>query len=169
MRNRSLLQPRASGRVPSLRTEARRSDARFVILAARFHPAIAELLVDGAVRTLKRCGVLSSDIQLLWVPGAFELPVIAARVSVRRPVPSAIIALGALIRGHTSQYEVIAHAVASGLSHVAVTATIPVTFGVIVAETLAQANARSGGREGNRGEEAALAAIEMYRLMEELK
>ena len=166
MRNRSI-QPRASNRaVRFLSNGTRDRDTRFVILAARFHPAIADALVRGATRTLHRCGIPASNVQLLWVPGAFELPVVAAHIAARRLAPSAIIALGALIRGRTPQYEVIAHAVAGGLSHVAVTAKIPVTFGVIVAETLAQAEARAGGGGGNRGEEAALAALAVLRVLE---
>jgi 6,7-dimethyl-8-ribityllumazine synthase len=99
----------------------------------------------------------------------FELPVVAARIARSRPRPHAIIALGALIRGQTPQYEVIAHAVAQGLVQVAVSTSIPVTFGVIVATTLAQAKARAGGPMGNRGEEAAMAALAVLRLFDGLR
>ena len=95
------------------------------------------------------------------MPGAFELPVVAARVVAGRPRPDAVIAVGAILRGETPQYEVLAHAVAQGLSQVAVTSTIPVTFGVVVAQTMAQAKART-----NRGSEAALAALAVLRLFE---
>ena len=118
---------------------------------------------------MRRAGASSADIRLLWVPGAFELPVAAARIAKSRPRPDAVIALGALIRGQTPQYEVIAHAVAQGLSQVAVTAAIPVTFGVIVASTLAQAKARAGGAMGNSGEEAALAALAVLRIFERIR
>ena len=89
----------------------------------------------------------------------------AARLAAAQPPPDAIIAVGCLIRGETPQYEVIAHAVADGLSHVSVTSGVPVTFGIIVAETVAQAQARAGGRVGNRGVEAALAALAVLRLL----
>lgn len=137
---------------------------RVVLIASQFHPAIARALVRGATTVLSRSGVRPSRIRLLWAPGAFELPVIAARVARRRPRPQAIIALGALIRGDTPQYDVLAHAAAQGLVRVAVDTGIPVTFGVIVATTLAEARARAGGSMGNRGAEAAAAALEVLRL-----
>ena len=136
----------------------------FVLIASQFHPAIARALVRGASNTLIRAGASPSRIRLLWAPGAFELPVVAARVAGRRPRPHAIIALGSLIRGGTPQYEVLAHAAAEGLSQVAVETGIPVTFGVIVAKTPAQARSRAGGAMGNRGAEAAEAALAVLRL-----
>jgi len=157
---------------------------RFVLVASSFNLTITRGLVREATRVLRRHGASPADIQLLWVPGAFELPVVAARVAAAQPHPDAVIALGALIRGETPQYEVIAHAVAQGLEQVAVTASIPVTFGVVVAATLAQAKARSGlpaprthghgaarqvGRtQHNRGAEAALAAIAVLRMFDRL-
>ena len=108
---------------------------------------------------LRRAGVGAAHIRLVWVPGAFELPVVAAQLAIRVPRPHAIIALGALIRGETPQFTVIAHAVAYGLQAVAVRARIPVTCGVIIATTVAQAKARAGGRLGDRGAEAARAAL----------
>ena len=137
---------------------------RFVILASAFNRPLTDALVRGAQRALERDGAARSDIRLLWVPGAFELPVIAARAAARRPRPHAIIALGALIRGQTPQYEVLAHAAAESLSRVAVETGIPVTFGIIVAQTAAQARSRAGGAMGNRGEEAAEAALAVLRL-----
>ena len=137
---------------------------RFVLLASAFHPSIGHALVQGATQALLRAGVSRAAIRVVWAPGAFELPAIAARLAKRRPRPDAIVAVGALIRGGTVQYDVIAHAVAQGLCQVAVEAAMPVTFGVIVAETLAQATARAGGAEGNRGEEAAESALVMLRL-----
>jgi 6,7-dimethyl-8-ribityllumazine synthase len=161
---------------------------RFVLIASQFHPPISRALVHGAVDVLRRAGAASSAIDLLWVPGAFELSVVAARVAHRQPRPHAIIALGALIRGQTAQYEVLAHAVAQGLSQVSVTERIPVSFGLIVADTMAQAKARAGlpaprsarrshgrhrgkarqagGSMGNRGAEAALAALAVLRLFD---
>ena len=159
----------ASGaRAPSFQRPTRVTERRFVILASRFNEPISLALVRGARDVLRRAGVAATHVQLVWVPGAFELPVVAARLVQAKRRPHAIIALGALIRGQTSQHEVIAHAVAQGLSQVAVTATIPVTFGVIVAATPAQARARAGGAQGNRGAEAALAALAVLRLFERL-
>ena len=151
---------------PSMPSKSREAAGRrFIVLAAQFHPEIARALARGATAALQRHGALAKDIQLVEVPGAFELPVVAARMAAGRPRPDAIIAVGCLIRGQTSQHEVIAHAVAQGLAQVSVTSAIPVTFGVIVAETAAQARARAGGRVGNRGEEAALAALGVLRLL----
>jgi len=137
---------------------------RFVIIASAFHAAISRALLRGAMRVLRRSGVPEADIRLLWVPGAFELPVVAARATRVRPRPDAVIALGAIIRGGTPQYAVLAQAVATGLSQVSVQTGIPVTCGVIVAQTLAQARARAGGSAGHRGEEAARAALEVLQL-----
>ena len=154
-----------------------RRNRRFVIIASAFNPAITRALVRGASDALRRHGVPARCIRLLWVPGAFELPVVAARLAASRPRPEAIIAVGAILRGETSQYEVLAHAVAQGLSQVAVSSRIPVTFGVVVASTVAQAKARArlpvghrGGQAGgstvNRGAEAALAALAVLRLFQ---
>lgn len=139
---------------------------RFVIIASEFNPSITRALVRGASDVLRRHGALPRHIRVLWVPGAFELPVVAARVVAARPRPDAVIAVGAILRGETLQYEVLAHAVAQGLSQVAVTSAIPVTFGIVVAQTQAQAKARAGGAMGNRGAEAAMAALAVLRLFE---
>jgi 6,7-dimethyl-8-ribityllumazine synthase len=124
--------------------------------------------VRGAPAALRRRGVPPAAIRVHWVPGAFELPAAAARAVRQRPRPRAVIALGVLLRGETPQYTVIAQGVAQGLQQVAVQAVLPVTFGVIVAETMAQARARAGGARGNRGEEAAQAALDLLTLFEAL-
>jgi len=159
---------------------------RFIIVASQFNTAITQALVRGARDILQRAGASSRDVRLVWVPGAFELPVVAARLASSRPRPHAIIAVGAILRGETPQYEVLAHAVAQGLTQVAISAVIPVTFGVVVAQTLAQARARAaglsaapkarakgaaqagqaGGTVGNRGAEAAMAALAVLHLFE---
>ena len=144
-----------------LRAERRR---RFAIVASQFHAPLVRRLVQGATATLARAGVSRARIRVTWVPGAFELSAAAAWAARRRPRPDAIIALGVLLRGETPQYAVLANGVACGLSQVAVTTGVPATFGVIVAETLAQARARAGGRMGNRGDEAASAALALTRL-----
>ena len=153
---------------------------QFVILASRFNQPITRRLVRGAADVLRRAGASSRNIRLLWVPGAFELPVAASHVATRLPRPDAIIAVGTLIRGDTAQYEVIARAVAQGLTQVSVRTGVPVTFGVIVAETAAQAAARSGlpaprrqarqagGSICNRGAEAAQAALSVLKLFDRL-
>ena len=142
---------------------------RFVILASQFHEPLSRALIDGAIRTLRRHGASKGAIRVVWVPGAFELPVVAARLVRRRPRPDAVIALGALIKGDTPQYAVLANAAAAGLTEVSVRTGIPVTFGVIVADTLAQARARAGGSKGNRGREAALAALAVLKLLSDFR
>lgn len=135
-----------------------RKAVRIVLVASRFNGAITKALVDGARQTLLRHGVAEAHIGTFWVSGAFELPVVASVVA-ESLKPDAIIALGCLIKGDTPQYEAIGGAVAQGLVQVAVTAQIPVTFGVIIAVSEAQAKARAGGAVGHRGREAALAAL----------
>ena len=139
-----------------------------ILLAAQFNSEIVRVLVQGATKTLRDAGVPPRAIHLLWVPGAFELPVVAARVACSTPPPDAVIALGALIRGETSQHEILAHAVAQGLTAVAVKERLPMTCGVIVADTVAQAKARAGGSRGNRGAEAAAAALNLLTLFEHM-
>lgn len=141
---------------------------RFVLLASRFNLPMTQVLVEGAQAVLRRAGVSPRAMRVVWVPGSFELPAAAARLAASRPKPDAIVALGVLIRGQTPQYEVIASAVARGLAEVGARTGVPVTFGVIVAETAAQARARAGGAAGNRGEEGAVAALEMARLFDRL-
>ncbi len=145
--------PRAAGR-------------RIALVASQFNRPITMGLVRGALDVLRRAGVARSRIELWWVPGAFELPAAAARLARRRARPDAIIALGTLIRGQTIQYEVLAHAVAEGLMQVAVSDGLPVTCGVIVASTAAQAKARAGATGRNRGAEAALAALAVLDLFD---
>lgn len=138
--------------------------ARIVLVASRFNGAITKALVDGARNTLLRHGVAEAHIGTFWVSGAFELPVVASVVA-ESLKPDAIIALGCLIKGDTPQHQAIGGAVAQGLVQVAVTAQIPVTFGVIIAASEAQAKARAGGAVGHRGREAALAALTTIALL----
>jgi 6,7-dimethyl-8-ribityllumazine synthase len=133
--------------------------ARVIIVASRFNADITQPLADGARATLEQAGIAASRIELVWVPGAFELPVAAAVAAAQRP--SAIVALGCLIKGQTPQYLTIADAVAWGLTQVGIDAKIPVTFGVIVADSVEQARERCGGAAGHRGAEAAAAAVAM--------
>lgn len=141
-------------------TDARRLGT-VVLVASQFNPSITQALVTGARDTLARYGLPASRIRTVWVPGAFELP-LAALHAAETPRTRAVIALGCLIKGETPQYAAIGHAVAEGLTQVALTTKVPVTFGVIIADTRAQATARAGARSaGNRGHEAALAALAM--------
>ena len=144
-----------------------RHDARIVVLASRFNNAVTQALVSGAIDALRREGVPEQNLTVLWVPGAFELPIAAASAADALK-PQGIVAVGCLLKGETSQYVAIGHAVANGLTQVSVAKDIPVTCGVIVAESLTQAKARAGGSVGHRGKEAALAALEMIELKQRL-
>ena len=127
-----------------------------MLVASQFNPSITQSLVHGARATLARYAVPASRVKTVWVPGAFELPLAALREAKRKQT-RAVIALGCLVKGKTPQYAAIGHAVADGLTQVALKTEVPVTFGVIIAESMAQAKARAG----NRGSEAALAALAM--------
>ncbi len=141
---------------------------RFGIVAARFHGAVVERLLDGAEAALVAHGVAPADIEVVRVPGAWEIPS-GLDALAKSGGFSALIALGVLIRGGTMHFEVIAEQCSRGIAEVALRRELPVTFGVLTCETMAQAEARAGGAEGNKGEEAALAALEMAGLLARLR
>lgn len=144
-----------------------RSDARFAILASRWNPSIVDALVDAARTTLRSNGVAAEAIDVIRVPGAWELPQATARVAAAgRHV--ALIALGCVVRGETRHYEHVADGCAQALMQVALAHGVPVLNGVLAVERHEDAVARAGGVHGNKGEEAALAAIEMADLSEQL-
>jgi 6,7-dimethyl-8-ribityllumazine synthase len=141
--------------------------ARFAIIASRWNPRITDALVAGARRTFADNGVDESAIDVLRVPGAWELPMAAARIAAaRRHV--AIVALGCVVRGDTRHFEHIADGCAQGLMRVALDHAVPVCNGVLAVEAHEDAAKRAGGSHGNKGEEAALVAIEMAQLLEQL-
>jgi len=139
------------------------SGLSFALVVSRFNEALTSRLEAGAVDCLVRHGAAEEAITVFRVPGAWEIPILAHHLATRGDF-DAVIALGALIRGGTSHYELIASEVAKGLAHAAMTTGTPVTFGVITADTLEQAVERAGTKMGNKGWESALAAIEMARL-----
>jgi 6,7-dimethyl-8-ribityllumazine synthase len=140
---------------------------RFAIVASRFHEEIGKRLVDGAREALRRRGAADKDVLVVWVPGAFELPQAALAVA-RRGGVDALVCVGCVIRGETPHFEYVAGEAARGIAEVGRLTGVPATFGVITAETMDQARERAGGRVGNRGEEAALAAIELTALLRAL-
>lgn len=141
--------------------------ARFAILASRWNPRITDALVDGARQAMQDQGVVESDIDLVRVPGAWELPVAAAALAATGSY-SALVALGCVVRGETRHYEHVADECAKGLMRVAIDYRLPVANGVLAVEDHAHAQARAGGAHGNKGEEAALAALEMSRLLHKI-
>lgn len=142
--------------------------ARFAIVATRWNDAIVDRLVDGAVDVLRDCGVAEDDVTLVRAPGAFELPLVCDRLAESGDY-DAVIALGAVIRGETPHFDYVAGECARGLSATALEYGIPVAFGVITADTVDQAEARSRADEDhNKGAEAATAAVEMVNLLRQL-
>lgn len=141
--------------------------ARFAILASRWNPRITDALVDGARQAMRDQGVGESDIDLVRVPGAWELPVAAAALAATGTY-SALVALGCVVRGETRHYEHVADECAKGLMRVAIDYRLPVANGVLAVEDHAHAQSRAGGAHGNKGEEAALAALEMSRLLQKI-
>lgn len=137
------------------------------VIAARFNEVVTGKLVEGAVEGLKKHGVDEDRIDVAWVPGAFELPLVAKRLA-RTERYDALICLGAVIRGETAHFELVANEAARGIAEVSLDAGIPVIFEVLATEDLAQAEARAGGAHGNKGWEAAEAALEMAWLMDAL-
>ena len=139
------------------------SGARFAILATRWNPGITDPMLVAARDTLRAHGVAEADTDILRVPGAWELPVAAATAAASGRY-AALVALGCVVRGDTRHYEHVADECARGLMRVALDHRVPVANGVLAVEDYAHAQARAGGVHGNKGEEAALAAIEMSSL-----
>ncbi len=142
-------------------------DARIVIVAARFNEFVVESLIRGAVHTLESHGAQDGDIEIVRVPGAFEMPVVVDRVAASRR-PDGIVALGAVIRGGTPHFEYVAGECVRGVSTAALKHGVPVGFGVLTVDTIEQAIERAGTKAGNKGEEAALAVIETINLLRRL-
>jgi len=143
-------------------------DARIALLVSRFNGFVVESLLAGALDTLKRHGADERDLQIVRVPGAFEMPVVAQRLAASKRF-DALIALGAVIRGGTPHFDFVCSGVTDGVREVMRDTGIPVAFGVLTTDDLDSALARAGGSEGNKGAEAALAAIEMARLVRALE
>lgn len=141
--------------------------ARFAIVASRFNSFIVDSLLRGALDVLRRHGVGEKSIEVVHVPGAFELPLVAKRLAATRRY-DAVIALGAVIRGSTPHFDYVAGGCARGLAEVALSCDLPVAFGVLTVDTIEQAVERAGTKAGNKGADAALTAIEMVSLLRKL-
>jgi 6,7-dimethyl-8-ribityllumazine synthase len=136
---------------------------KLALIAGRFNGLIVESLVKGAIDAVVRTGGREEDVTVYWVPGSFEIPQLLRAVVAKGGV-DAVVCLGAVIRGATPHFEHVAGAVSSGIAQVAATAGIPVTFGVLTTDTIEQAIERAGTKAGNKGFDAAMAAIEMVSL-----
>ena len=139
-------------------------DLRFALVAARFNDSIVENLVRGAVDALLRHGASEKQIELIRVPGAFDLPLVVRRAAASRRF-DAVIALGAVIRGATPHFDLVAGQCAAGLARASEETGVPVAFGVLTTDTIEQAVERAGTKAGNKGVDAALAALELANLL----
>lgn len=137
---------------------------RVGIVSARFNEFIVGKLVGGAMDALLRHDVREEDIDLAWVPGAFEIPLIAKKMAESGKY-DAVICLGAVIRGATSHYDLVCNEAAKGIAHVSLDSGVPVLFGVVTTENIEQAIERAGSKAGNKGYDSAMAAIEMVNLV----
>jgi 6,7-dimethyl-8-ribityllumazine synthase len=138
---------------------------RVAVACARFNGAITTRLLDGCLGALDVAGVDPADVTIAWAPGAFELPLLAQAFATAAVPADAVVCLGAVIRGETGHYDVVAGETARGIQEVACDTGVPVIFGVLTCESLGQALERSAPDETNKGREAALAAVEMARLL----
>ena len=143
-------------------------ELRFAVIVSRFNNIISERLLDGALDTLRRHGAADDSISVVWVPGAFEIP-LAAQELASSGQYDAVICLGAIIRGATAHFDYVAGPVASGLANIALTTKVPVLFGVLTTDTIEQAVERAGSKAGNKGADAAVCAIEMANLLAALR
>jgi 6,7-dimethyl-8-ribityllumazine synthase len=140
---------------------------RFAIIASRFNEFISSKLMEGAIDALVRHDAAKEDITVLWVPGAFEMPVVAKKIAVSGHY-DAIICVGAVIRGATSHYDYVANEVSKGIASVSLDTGVPISFGVLTTDNIEQAIERAGTKAGNKGFESAMAAVEMVSLFKEL-
>ena len=140
---------------------------RFAVVASRFNEQITQKLVDGALDALLRHGAVYEDVDVIWVPGAWELPAVA-RLLLASERYHALVALGAVVRGETPHFDYVAGEASRGLAQAGADFEVPIGFGVLTTDDMAQAEARAGGAYGNKGWDAALAALEMADLFDRL-
>ena len=141
---------------------------RYGIIVGRFNEFIGGKLLGGALDALKRHGASEDQVEIAWVPGAFEIPLIAKKMASSGRY-DAVICLGAVIRGSTPHFDYVSSEVTKGVAHVSLDTEIPVIFGVLTTDTIEQAIERAGTKAGNKGFDAAVTAIEMVNLIEQLK
>ena len=150
-----------------IQSELTATNAKFAIVVSRFNDLITRRLVEGACEIITRLGGSDELIDVVWVPGSFEIPLAASRLA-KSGKFDAVICLGAVIQGSTTHHEYINSQVASGIMSITRETGVPVTFGVITCESMEQAIDRAGGKVGNKGIEAALAAVEMVNLLRKI-
>ncbi len=154
--------------IKTIEGELQCRELRFAILAARFNDFIVDQLVRGAVDALKRHGAGDKQIELVRVPGAFDMPMVARKLAQSRKY-DAIVALGAVIKGATAHFDYVAGECASGLARVAQETGVPIAFGVLTTDTIEQAIERAGTKAGNKGADAAVSALELANLLRRIE
>jgi 6,7-dimethyl-8-ribityllumazine synthase len=154
--------------VTIVRGQPRGAEARVAVVASRFHEAVTTRLVEGARAGLAHHGVADDGVTIVWVPGAFEIPMVAHVLATSGRF-DAIVCLGAVIRGETAHFDLVAGEAARGVAEVSRTTGVPCIFEILATETLAQAESRAGGAHGNKGWEAATAALEMASVVTDLR
>ena len=142
-------------------------DLRFGFIAARFNDFVVEPLIRGALDVLKRHGATDKQVEIVRVPGAFDIPIVARKMALSHRY-DALITLGAVVRGQTPHFDYVAGECASGISRIALESGVPIAFGVLTTDTMEQAVDRAGGKAGNKGADAAMVAIEMANLLRRL-
>lgn len=153
--------------MPEFSGTPRGQGRRCAVLVSRFNENITQKLLEGALDALVRHGVPFDDVDVFWVPGAWELPAIARRAAATERY-DAIIALGAVVRGETPHFEYVAGEASRGLSTASADFDVPIAFGLLTCDTMAQAEARAGGEHGNKGWDAAMTALEMADLFDQV-
>lgn len=143
------------------------NDARFAIVVSRFNDLVTEKLLEGALSTLSRHGGDLEQVHVVRVPGSFEIPIVAQKLA-RSTRFDAVICLGAVIQGETTHHDYINHQVAAGIMRSSLESGVPIVFGVLTCQTMAQALDRAGGKAGNKGIEATLAAIETLNILQQI-
>ncbi len=142
-------------------------DLKFAIVIARFNEFIGSKLLSGSIDALVRHGAEEEEIEIIWVPGAFEIPLVAKKLAKSKDY-DAIICLGAVIRGATTHFDQVSNEVTKGIASVSLETEVPVIFGVLTTDTIEQAIERAGTKAGNKGVDAAITAIEMANLLKEI-
>jgi 6,7-dimethyl-8-ribityllumazine synthase len=143
-------------------------DLRFAVLASRFNESVVDALLRGALDALRRHGATDKNVDVVWVPGAYDMPLVARRLAASRRY-DAIVAVGAVIQGQTAHFGYVAGECAAGLARVSAETGVPVTFGVLTTGDAGQAFDRAGGKAGNKGADAAVSAIELANLLRRLE
>ena len=140
---------------------------RFAVVASNFNEVVVGKLAEGALACFRAHGISDEDLVVAWVPGAFELPLVAKQLA-RSERYDAVVCLGAVIRGETAHFDLVAQQAASGIQQVALEAGVPVVFGVLATDTMEQALDRAGGKHGNKGWDSAMAAMQMASVLDQL-